>query len=138
MNERPAAPPDQPERRAGGEKLRRLFIRDLTLLAQIGVWRHEHGRRQRVRISIEMEVRETPIVDDRLDGVVNYASIVEAVREEVAAGHVRLIETLAERIAARCFADSRVRKARIQVEKLDVFPDAASVGVEIERDSPLE
>jgi dihydroneopterin aldolase len=138
MSELPAAPPDQPERRAGGEKLRRLFIRDLTLLAQIGVWRHEHGRRQRVRISIEMEVRETPIADDRLDGVVNYASIVEAVREEVAAGHVRLIETLAERIAARCFADARVRRARIQVEKLDVFPDAASVGVEIERDSPLE
>src|SRR4051812_728991 len=108
------------------ERLRRLFIRDLTLLAQIGVWRHEHGRRQRVRISIEMAVRETPNPDDRLDSVVNYARIVEAVRAVVGAGHVRLIETLAERIAARCFEDARVRQARVQVEKLDVFPDAAS------------
>jgi dihydroneopterin aldolase len=115
---------------------RRLFIRDLTLLAQIGVWREEHGRRQRVRISIEMAVEETPNPDDRLDSVVNYDRIVRAVREVVAAGHVRLIETLAERIAGRCFEDPRVRRCRVQVEKLDVFPDAASVGVEIERQNP--
>ena len=116
--------------------LHRLFIKDLTLLAQIGVWRHEHGRRQRVRISLDMAVEETANPDDRLDGVVNYDHIVGAVREVVAAGHVRLIETLAERIAARCFEDRRVRRCRVQVEKLDVFPDAAAVGVEIERENP--
>ena len=115
---------------------RRLFVRDLTLLAQIGVWRHEHGRRQRVRISIELEVEETPNPEDRLDQTVNYDRIVGAAREVVGAGHVRLIETLAERIAARCFEDRRVRLCRVQVEKLDVFPDAASVGVEIERRNP--
>lgn len=115
---------------------RRLFVRDLTLLAQIGVWRHEHGRRQRVRISIDLEVEETPNPEDRLDSTVNYDRIIGAVREVVAAGHVRLIETLAERIAARCFEDSRVRHCRVRVEKLDVFSDAASVGVEIERQNP--
>ena len=115
---------------------RRLFVRDLTLLAQIGVWRQEHGRRQRVRISIDLEVEDTPNPDDRLDGTVNYDGIVGAAREIAAAGHVRLIETLAERIAGRCFEDPRVRRCRVRVEKLDVFPDAASVGVEIERQRP--
>jgi 7,8-dihydroneopterin aldolase/epimerase/oxygenase len=43
------------------------------------------------------------------------------------------VETLAERIAALCLSDRRVRVARVRVEKLDVFPDATSVGVEIER-----
>lgn len=117
---------------------RRLFVRDLTLLAQIGVWRHEHGRRQRVRISIDLEVEETPNPEDRLDDTVNYDRIIRAARDVVAAGHVRLIETLAERIAARCFEDSRVRRCRVQVEKLDVFPDATSVGVEIERQNPAD
>jgi len=65
--------------------------------------------------------------------VVCYAEIVAGVREIVAAGHINLVETLAERIAARCLSDGRVRSARVRIEKLDVFADAASVGVEIER-----
>ncbi len=32
-----------------------------------------------------------------------------------------------------CLTDGRIRSARVRVEKLDAFPDAASVGVEIER-----
>ena len=39
----------------------------------------------------------------------------------VAAGHVRLVETLAERIAEACLADRRVHLARVRVEKLDIF-----------------
>jgi dihydroneopterin aldolase len=44
-----------------------------------------------------------------------------------------LVETLAERLAAFCLKDSRVVAVRVRVEKLDVFADAASVGVEIVR-----
>ena len=32
-----------------------------------------------------------------------------------------------------CLGDSRVSSVRVRVEKLDILPDAASVGVEIER-----
>ncbi len=44
-----------------------------------------------------------------------------------------LVETLAERLAETCLADERVQVVRMRVEKLDVFDDLASVGVEIER-----
>jgi 7,8-dihydroneopterin aldolase/epimerase/oxygenase len=43
------------------------------------------------------------------------------------------VETLAERIAEACFRDRRVITARVRIEKLDVYADAESVGVEIER-----
>ena len=43
------------------------------------------------------------------------------------------METLAERVAEACLRDPRVRVARVMMQKLDVFADAASVGVEIER-----
>ena len=59
--------------------------------------------------------------------------VAERVRILVAAGHVRLVETLAERIAEACLTDRRVHLARIRVEKLDIFADATSAGVEIER-----
>jgi dihydroneopterin aldolase len=65
--------------------------------------------------------------------VVDYEQVANQIRAIVAAGHVRLVETLAERIAEACLADGRVLLARIRVEKLDIFPDATSAGVEIER-----
>ena len=45
----------------------------------------------------------------------------------------RLIETLAERIAAACFEDIRVISVRVRVEKLHALTGAESAGVEIER-----
>ena len=68
-----------------------------------------------------------------LSRVVDYEVLADRVRALVAAGHVRLVETLAERIAEACLTDRRVLLARVRVEKLAVFADAASAGVEIER-----
>ena len=65
--------------------------------------------------------------------MVDYEKVAERVRALVAAGHVRLVETLAERIAETCLADRRVLMARVRVEKLDIFADATSAGVEVER-----
>ena len=53
-----------------------------------------------------------------------------------AATALRLLETLAERIASLCLADPRIRRAWVQIEKLDVYADVASVGIAIERFTP--
>ena len=113
---------------------RRVFIRDLVLHALIGVHRHEKDGRQRVRINLDMDVLEgDQPIQDRLSDVLCYEEVVSSIREIVAAGHINLVETLAEEIAAHCLEDRRVRTVRVRVEKLDVFADAGSVGVEIER-----
>ena len=128
--------------------LRRMFVRDLVLPAQIGVHAHEHGRSQQIRVNLGLGVEDDgarsvsrgPATQprsgpgaDEISRVVDYERIVNGVREMVATGHVRLIETLAERLAELCLADQRVASARVTVEKLDVFEDAMSAGVEIER-----
>lgn len=114
--------------------LRRVFVRDLVVPWHIGVHQHEREGPQRVRVNLDLAVRESgrPL-DDKLANVVCYEDLVEGVRRLVDDGHVNLVETLAERIAAQCLSDRRVRSARVRVEKLDVFADASSVGVEIER-----
>lgn len=127
--------------RERGEKLadasmavRHVFIRDMLLDAHIGVHRHEKGRRQRVRINIDLTVQENgPDAGDDLANVVCYEDIVEKVKCLIEAGHINLAETMAERIAGRCLEDARVVVARIRVEKLTVIAEASSVGVEIER-----
>jgi dihydroneopterin aldolase len=113
---------------------RHVLVRDFVLDCEIGALRHERGARQRVRINLDLAVREEmqPIADD-LRNVVCYDEIVGGIRRLAEAGHVNLVETLAERIAAMCLADARIRIARVSVEKLDVYPDIGSVGVAIER-----
>ena len=114
--------------------LRHVFVRDLVVNCDIGVHAHEHGAAQRVRLNLDLGVRESeaPLHDD-LDNVVCYEEIVTRVTGIVLDGHVNLVETLAERIADSCLADPRIRIVRVRVEKLDVVDNAASVGVEIER-----
>ncbi|HEX7388703.1 MAG TPA: dihydroneopterin aldolase [Acidiphilium sp.] len=121
--------------------LRRMFVRDLVMEARIGVYTHEHGRTQRIRVNLDLAVEDDgarpvsrrAVGRDDLSRVVDYEQLVNATRDLIASGHVQLVETLAERLAELCLADRRVVIARVSVEKLDVFPEAASVGVEIER-----
>jgi len=128
----------QPLRIADAKKgLRHVFVRDLVLSCRVGIYDTEKAAPQRVRINLDLAVREDlrPIGDD-YGKVVCYEQIVKKTRAVAEDGHVNLVETLAERLADICLQDPRVRSCRVRVEKLDVFTDALSVGVEIERDSP--
>lgn len=115
--------------------LRHVFVRDLMLEAHIGVHQHEKLGPQRIRVNVDLAVWEKDVdgIGDKLANVVCYEQVVSGIRALVAEGHVNLVETLAEQIAALCLEDARVHIARVRVEKLDVFADATSVGVEIER-----
>jgi dihydroneopterin aldolase len=119
--------------------LRHVFLRDMVLLASIGIYPHEHDARQRVRINVDLGVDDdtslagVAVGPDELARVVDYEKIANRVRSIGGAGHTRLVETLAERIAETCLIDDRVQLVRVRVEKLDVFADAVSAGVEIER-----
>ncbi len=117
----------------------RILVRDLVLGVRIGVWKREKNVEQRVRINVELlAARAGPLLGEeprlgRRDRILRYDTVVAGIRRIVAEGHFDLCETLAERIASLCLENRRVRTARIRIEKLDVYPDAASVGAEIER-----
>ncbi len=113
--------------------IRHVFIRNLELPAQIGVYRHEVGKMQPVRINVDLAVEDVMDLNDDLAKVVDYGVIEGKIRAILAGGHLNLVETLAERIAAACFEDSRVKTARVRVEKLHALSAAESAGVEIER-----
>ena len=113
--------------------IRHVFIRNLELLAYIGVHRHEEGKMQPIRINVDLAVEDLIDLGDDLAKVVDYGVIEKKIRGLIAEGHVRLVETLAERISQACFQDSRVMTARVRIEKLHALSGAESAGVEIER-----
>lgn len=118
--------------------IRHVFVRDLVLMCSIGVYDFEHEAKQRVRFNLDLAVFEGDIstVADDIQNVVCYEEITNGVRAVCDQGHINLVETLAEEIAIVCLDNTQVRSVRVRVEKLDVFEDASSVGVEIERFNP--
>lgn len=115
-----------------------VFIRDLVLPARIGVHDFECEAPQPVRFNVDLAVDEPdqPISDSIAD-VVDYEKVTNGIRALIDDGHVKLVETLAERIAAMALAtNARVRSVRVRVEKLAIVAEAESVGVEIERFRP--
>ncbi|MGF1610024.1 MAG: dihydroneopterin aldolase, partial [Kiloniellales bacterium] len=119
---------------AEGQPLDRILVKDLVLDFRIGVHAHEQLAPQKVRLNLEVQVRPRsgPLSDD-IGDVLSYEDILNGIKELADGQHIHLVETLAERIAGICLADPRAVRARVRVEKLEIEPAAAGVGIEIER-----
>lgn len=116
---------------------RRVFVHRLELMASVGIYEVEKRYEQRVLVSVDLDVTDDyDGMSDRLDDVLDYGGIIEAARKIVQQRHFQLIETLAERIADACLADGRVLWARVVIEKPDIVPGCAAVGIAIERRRP--
>lgn len=113
--------------------IQHIFIKDLELMAIIGVYDHEKNNRQRVVANIDITVREEPDVEDEIDKVVCYHKVVKKIQSICENGHVHLLETLAETVAHSCLEDKRILAIRVRLEKPEALREATSVGVEIER-----
>ena len=116
------------------EGSRHILVRDLIVPCEIGVFPDEHGKKQRVRINLTLDIVDGgQAIEDRLAATVSYGDIIDGIRRLVERGRINLVETLAEGVATLCLTDRRVRSVRARVEKLDIYPDGTIVGVEIER-----
>jgi 7,8-dihydroneopterin aldolase/epimerase/oxygenase len=119
---------------SAGARVRHVFVRDLDLMALIGIYDHEKVKPQRIVVNVDLSVQEAEgTMSDDIDHVVSYEIVVKKIEAIVAAGHVNLVEILAEKFAEACLRDKRVLAARVRIEKPDIIPNARSVGVEIER-----
>lgn len=113
-------------------RLRHVFVRDLEVQTLIGIYEQEKAAPQRIIVNIDLSVQEGS-GDDDISHVVSYEIVVKKVEAIIAEGHINLIETMCEKVAAACLKDKRVMAARVRIEKPDIIPNARSVGVEIER-----
>ena len=106
-----------------------VFVRGLRVEAGIGVHDHEQGRLQPLIIDVELTL--APMDVERLADTINYEAVGEAARTIIAAGHVGLVETFADRLALACLEDHRVIHARVRVEKPGALADAVAPGCEV-------
>lgn len=100
----------------------RVAVRDLHVMADIGINPEEIGRRQPLIVSVVMLVE--PIEDDAIDATVDYRRVAAAAAE-LGEQRIALIETFARRLATRCLLLGAVREVAVQVDK----PQALAAGL---------
>lgn len=111
-----------------------VTVRGLVVMCSIGIRPREREQRQRVRVSVDLVASpDAAFPGDDRRRIINYEKVVASIRQIARSGHIDLCEGFAERICAACLADPRVERARVWVEKLDIFPDAEGVGAILER-----
>ena len=116
--------------------LDRVSLRGLRVRGRHGVLPDERRDGQDFVIDavLGVDTRSAAASDD-LSRTVDYAVLAERLAAVVAGEPVRLIETLADRLAAACLADETVREAEVTVHKpqAPVQQQFADVAVTIRR-----
>ena len=112
----------------------KILINDLTLDAFIGIHDFEKKKKQKIAISLSLDVNDNISgIEHKIENFVSYEHIVADIKSILKSGHIDLLETLGEKIVDLCFIDERVMTIKLKLEKLEVFKETRSVGIEIFR-----
>ena len=111
-----------------------IHINRLKVSARVGVPDEERAQPQELELSLRFEIAGGfRGLDDDVTRTLDYDLAARRLREWCGAGEHRLIETLAEELAAKLFEEfDCLERVRIEVRKF-VLPDCESVGVTVRR-----
>ena len=112
--------------------LTELFVEALRVRAQIGLFRHERGRRQPLVVSIRVWAKVRP-TRDSIRETIDYDTLVDAARNLAESRHFDLIETYLEGLAGLILSDDRVHAAHLKAVKPEAVDEAQGAGVAIYR-----
>ncbi len=110
-----------------------IAIEDLEVWFHVGVPDEERAHAQRLLISVEMdlEFRAAAATDD-LAKTVNYFEVQQTILRLGEGRQWKLIETLAEDVAALVLRNAQVQVVRVEIKKF-VLTNTRHVAVRIER-----
>ena len=113
---------------------RKILVRDLILKISVGIHDFEKKKKQRVKFNLDINTDPSLVPDDNnLNTIINYEDVIKNIKKITDKKHYPLLETLAEKIFLKLFENIRVKKVKLRIEKLDVFKNTSSVGIEIEK-----
>ena len=115
-----------------------IHVEQLETFAHVGVADSERSAGQRISVTLTVWPNAGfRRISDEISSTINYSALARAVREVVDERRDKLIETLAENIAAHLLKNFPVRRVRVELRKF-VLPDAAHVSVTITRDRRVD
>ncbi len=111
-----------------------VYLRRLKVETIIGINEIERTMPRQIVLDIECQIAaRTAASEDHINSTVNYCTVATRAREFAAASNYRLLESLAENMAALLLRELPIQRVRIRAAKPGVLPTAAEAGIEIER-----
>ena len=118
---------------------KKILIKELTLDLKLGYYDFEKEKPQRVRFSLEIDYEDKkPTSDKDIKSIVNYGQVVKLIKKLTKNRHYNFLETLAEDVFDVLFKDKRIGKIMLQIEKLEIIKECASVGIQITKKRSYE
>lgn len=109
-------------------------IRGLAVDTIIGVFDWEQRVKQTLLIDIDLHYNISAAANnDDLRQAVDYQAVADRIRQHASSARLKLIETLAEQLAAIVLAEFSVQACGITVHKPSAIEGAEDVSVRIER-----
>jgi len=111
---------------------KKILIKELTLDLKLGYFDFEKEKTQKVKFSLEIDYEDRkPTNDKDIKSIVNYGQVVKLITKLAKKKHYNFLETLAEDVFDVLFKDKRIGKIMLQIEKLEIIKECASVGIQI-------
>ncbi|MCB1984268.1 MAG: dihydroneopterin aldolase [Burkholderiales bacterium] len=111
-----------------------IFLSDFKAKTLIGIYPWERKVAQTIQLDLEIALPDKRAAEtDSIEHAVDYARVVECIREILEKKHFMLLEALAEHIAHTIMKEFKSPWVRISVAKLGIIRGVKRIGVCIER-----
>lgn len=111
-----------------------IFLREFRLDLVIGVYEWERQVPQTIQLDMEIGLPYSRACQtDRVEDTIDYAQVVERVREDLIEKRYALVEAVAERVAQILTEEFGSPWVRVSVTKLGLVRGVKYLGVTIER-----
>ena len=110
-----------------------IFIEDLRVEARVGIYDREKAAPQRLELNLTFGVPDSAAQRDDIADTINYATVIERIRDELSRRHFNLIESLGEFVVKLLFDEFGAPWVKIHIAKIGVMRGVKRVGVFIQR-----
>lgn len=111
-----------------------IFLEHVSVQTKLGVPRWERLKPQTVLLDIEINYDlSQSCQSDAIEDTIDYAQVVDRIRETLAEHSFKLVEALAEHVCQLILNEFDADSVKIKVAKPAVLPGLKALGVSIQR-----
>ena len=113
-------------------KKQEIFFKNIEIMCNIGVYKHEKEKPQRVIVNIKILLSDTVNPkNDKINETLNYNLVYTKIKEIAKSQHFNLVETLANLIFNYVITFEKITHLSVSISKPDIYGDCEGVGYQI-------